>query len=204
MALWWEPGTQGSSATQGPSSSPGSKEQTRVKHSVRQTQVWPEQWDRAKRGTRRAATPSRKWERAPRSDNLDQGEHVLWFGAGVAPRCPSEIRPYGPKLQRRARSGWHRDGAVAAGPQRGDGWLRRTNILKQADRKLPYLSKHVGGPPSAQPWECQRRQGRGRQRGPPGAQPNWGPRRHLICGNMFDGQSAPVGNVALWASHEIP
>ena len=59
------------------SGAPWSKEQTRVKHSVRQTQVWPEQWDRAKRGTRRAATPSRKWERARRGDNLDQGDSGL-------------------------------------------------------------------------------------------------------------------------------
>ena len=72
LALLWEPGKQGSNATQWPSSSPGSKEQTRVKHSVRQTPVWYEQWDRATRGTRRVATPSRKWERARKNDNLDQ------------------------------------------------------------------------------------------------------------------------------------
>ena len=133
------------------SGAPWGKEQTRAKHNVRETPVWNEQWDRATRGTRRAAAPSRKWERARRNDNLDQSEHVLWFGAGVAPRCASEVRPYRPKLQRRALSRWHRGRAVAAGPQRGDGWLRRTAILKQAGRQLPYLSKHVGGPPGAQP-----------------------------------------------------
>ena len=42
----------------------------------------------------------------------------------------SEVRPYKPKPQRRARSGWHRGGAVAAGPQRES---------RQAGRKLPYV-----------------------------------------------------------------
>ena len=72
LALLWEPGKQDNSATQWPSSSPWSKEQTRVKHSVQQTPVCYEQWDRATRGTRRVATPSRKWERARKNDNLDQ------------------------------------------------------------------------------------------------------------------------------------
>ena len=73
-----------------------SKEQTRVKHSVQQTPVCHEQWDRATRGTRRVATPSRKWERARKNDNLDQKllrrlgtPRMKWED----PKCPTRNAP---------------------------------------------------------------------------------------------------------------
>ena len=110
LALLLEPGKQGNSATQWPSSSPWSKEQTRVKHSARQTPVCYEQWDRATRGTRRVATPSRKWERARKNDNLDQ---KLLRRLGT-PRMKREDQNARPATHR--RWGAHPSGSARAWP----------------------------------------------------------------------------------------
>ena len=142
--------------------------QTRVKHSVRQTPAWyMNNGDRATRGTRRVATPSRKWERAGKNDNLDQkllrrlgtprmkredqnarpathrrwgARPLAWRGRGPkALRRASEVRPYKPKPQRRALSGWDRGGAVAA--QRGEAWRRRTNKARGPKVAVPLETR---------------------------------------------------------------